>query len=428
MKTAKGSARLFAFVMTVAFATIGLIGCGGGGGGPSGGGGAPEIALNSNAISFGNVVLGQTAERSVMVQNNGTANLEIGAVTSPSAPFSVNAAKSTCPNQAVAPGDSCSVVVNFTPASQDAYSGSFVLPSNSSDQTISLSGNGRGLNVTINKVDTTNLSAISIIVSVTDGNNDPFPLDLAADPFTLYENNNNRAIVSVNKTSTPVSAALDLDYSLSVAGIQADIEASAKSFLGYLDASAPDPDEAAVIKFAAATQVMIGFTPVSNLAPLQNAIDAPYTGEINATRLYDAVYESVNLLSLRPNERLCALVVSDGIDIINESVASTRSLDELIAHAQANEAFIFTIGLQDPGGDPINAAVMQRMAVETGGQYFEAQDSTQLDPIYQQISDILSNQYEIIFAAGQAGGTTNDLKVVAISGTLIGDDTERVAY
>jgi hypothetical protein len=103
-------------------------------------------------------------------------------------------------------------------------------------------------------------------------------------------------------------------------------------------------------------------------------------------------------------------------------------LDELIAHAQANEAFIFTIGLQDPGGDPINAAVMQRMAVETGGQYFEAADSTELEPIYLQISEILSNQYEIIFAAGQADGTTNDLKVVASSGTLLGDDTERVSY
>jgi Ca-activated chloride channel family protein len=426
MKTAKGSARLFAFVMTVAFATIGLIGCGGGGGGPSGGGGAPEIALNSNAISFGNVVLGQTAERSVTVQNNGTANLVIGAVTSPSAPFSVNAAKSTCPNQAVAPGDSCSVVVNFTPASQDAYSGSFVIPSNSSDQTISLSGNGRGLNVTINKVDTTNLSAIRIIVSVTDGNNDPFPLDLGADPFTIYENNNNRVISSVNKTSTPVSAALDLDYSLSVAGIQDDIEASAKAFLDYLKAS----DEVAVVKFAAITQEKIGFTTLSsptNIQAVEAAIDDPYTGEKNATRLYDAVYESVDMLSLR-NDRLCALVVSDGIDIINESVASTRSLDELIAHAQANEAFIFTIGLQDPGGDPINAAVMQRMAVETGGQYFEAADSTELEPIYLQISEILSNQYEIIFAAGQADGTTNDLKVVASSGTLLGDDTERVSY
>jgi hypothetical protein len=51
-----------------------------------------------------------------------------------------------------------------------------------------------------------------------------------------------------------------------------------------------------------------------------------------------------------------------------------------------------------------------------------------LGAIYDQISLILTNQYEITFTTAKAVGTTNSLGVVATKEALVGDDTESVVY
>lgn len=428
MRMAKRSVRFY-MLTALLCAAIAFIGCGGGGGGSSDGGddGVPVIGLSSYTIAFGNVVVGQTAERSVTVQNIGTANLNIGAITPPTAPFSIVAGKSTCSNQIVAPGGSCSLVVGFTPNSQgDNQLGSLIIPSNDSNETIAFSGNGKGLNVAINRVDTSDLSNIKLIVSVTDSSNNPVTTLDELD-FSVLVNGNGQPIISVLPASTEISAALDLDSSDSMEEAEDYIEAAAQSFLDYLNLT----DRAAVIRFADNSQLMIDFTPISGKQAIRDAIDPSlYVGLGNATILYDAVYETVDRLLAEGNRRLCTLVLSDGNDLRGEGLASTRSLDEVIAHAQESGVFIFTIGLQGSYMDPINTAVMQRMAAETGGQYFEAPDWAALEPIYQKISVILSNQYEIVYTptTPAADGTAKILKVIATDGALSGDDSESVTY
>jgi VWFA-related protein len=332
----------------------------------------------------------------------------------------------------VAPSGSCSVKVRFKPTviSTVAYTDSFDISSNDLDQpslTVSVSGDARGLNVAINKVDTSAVLAtgglVRLLVSVTDGNNNPIN-GLGIADFSLSEGGLSQLITGINNAISPVSASLVLDYSYSVLSVQDDIEESAKLFLRTLNVVS---DEAGVIKFASEVREAIGFTPISNITALDNAIDAPYTDPTNATKLFDAVVLATDKLMVRPvDNRRCAIVVSDGEDIINSGPASTADLEDVIADALDNKVFIFTIGL----GNPIITDVLQPMAARTGGQYFETPDSTELNTIYAQITQILNGQYEITFTTAKADGSLNSLRVLATQPVtlLTGEDTESVTY
>ena len=428
MKMAKMPAHFYLLVAVVV-ATVAAIGCGGGGGGPSGGSGSsgnPEISLSPDSISFGNVVVGQSADRSVDIQNVGTTNLVIGAAAASPAQFSVVAGKDTCSNQTILPNEYCSLVVRFTPSvpAADPVAGSLVIPSNAPDETIALSGYGKGLNVTINWVDTSEVGAtgtVRMIVSVTDGSNNP--VSLADSDFKVYEGSATMLPIDVKSPpGTSVSAVLDLDYSYSVSAVQDAVRESAKGFINQLGAWGVS-DEAAVIKFAVDLDFAADFTNDKNY--LIEKIDLPYTGDPLGTRVYDAVYESIIMLASRVNERRCAIVVSDGEDISFSGAGSDKTLDEVIANASDNGVLLFTIGF----GNPIITQVMQRMAVETGGLYFEAPDGPGLDVVYTQISAILNSQYLITFITSQAAGTTNSLKVVVDNGGgATGDATKSVVY
>jgi VWFA-related protein len=429
--------RFVQVLLALALAAFAFIGCGGGGGGDSssGGGssGSPEITLSDDQLSFGNVVANAVglrfADRSVQVTNTGTADLVVGQIVQAdlAPPFSFFA--DNCSGISLAPNASCSVFVRFAPTNpvQAVYSDSFSIPSKDADEpslTVNVTGNGQGLNVTINKVDTSGHPTIRMVVSVTDGNNAPVT-GLLKGNFSVFEGGSPITIADpTTPIPTAVSVALDLDFSESIASVLTDIKNSAKGFLTKLTNPV---DEASVIKFAREVREAIGFTPVlNNLPSFNTAIDAPYTDPTNATKFFDAVYLSVDNLSLRANDRLAALVVSDGLDFDGLTLlpASTADLEDVIANAQAKQVFIFTIGL----GADIKTEVLQRMAVETGGQYFGTPDSAGLEAIYDQIFQILTNQYEITFTTIRPVGTTNSLRVVATDAPLTGDATASLVY
>lgn len=114
---------------------------------------APRIEVTDNVppandliVPFGDVTELSTATQTVMVGNNGNADLILGtvAVANPvAAPFAVT--NDNCSGQTVAPSANCTFEVTFTPGSTGAFSDTFDIPSNDSATptvTVSLSGNG----------------------------------------------------------------------------------------------------------------------------------------------------------------------------------------------------------------------------------------------------------------------------------------------
>jgi hypothetical protein len=120
-------------------------------------GGVPPIPttnVNPTALDFGNQLVGATsAAQTVTVTNTGSVNLNVGAL-SPSGQFALTA--DNCSNATVAPGNSCTFGVTFTPLSLGPKTGTVTIPSNSASNpdSVALSGNGvsipAGTNLLIN--------------------------------------------------------------------------------------------------------------------------------------------------------------------------------------------------------------------------------------------------------------------------------------
>jgi hypothetical protein len=88
----------------------------------------PYIDVNPLSIDFGNVSGGSTSDQTVTVTNVGSADLILGTIGSPSAPFSI--AGGTCTNsQTLAPSGSCSLIIRFAPTTSGAFTSSFSIPS-----------------------------------------------------------------------------------------------------------------------------------------------------------------------------------------------------------------------------------------------------------------------------------------------------------
>jgi hypothetical protein len=162
----------------------------------------------------------------------------------------------------------------------------------------------------LKKVDTSGYKEIKLIVSVTGLNHEPVT-DLVEQDFSIYEEGEFLSIVSLdNAVVRPVLAAVSLDYSGSIIDFKNEIEGATKVFLQTLNLF---PDEAAVIKFIGEVQVMQEFT--TNFGDLEAAVEAPYTRLGVGTILYDAAYESVNIVSRRlttdPGFRGAVILLSD---------------------------------------------------------------------------------------------------------------------
>ena len=106
--------------------------------------GIPDITVAPTTVGFGNVLIGNSVQETISVQNDGASDLTLGTIGTPSAPFS--RIGGTCTSgQTLSPGGSCSVVVAFSPTLKGSFASSFAVPSNDPDETsvsVSLSGVG----------------------------------------------------------------------------------------------------------------------------------------------------------------------------------------------------------------------------------------------------------------------------------------------
>jgi len=103
----------------------------------------PDITVTPTSINFGNVNVGSSSDRSVMAKNDGNADLLIGAITNPVAPFSK--VLDNCSNQTLIPGATCIITYRFSPIIEGNFLGNSNIPSNDPDEnpvTVTLIGSG----------------------------------------------------------------------------------------------------------------------------------------------------------------------------------------------------------------------------------------------------------------------------------------------
>ena len=214
----------------------------------------------------------------------------------------------------------------------------------------------------------------------------------------------------------PLSVALAIDQSGSIVnngGTDPNDEriTQAKAFVLRLTAM----DEVEVLRFQGSSVSLVqGFT--GDKAALTAALDSLKTGEGGGTPLYDAIVRAVNDVAPKEGRTRVAIVLTDGRD--NDSNAS---VDAAIAAARNAGVPVFTIGLGDPN-DPasLDKAVLQRISDQTGGRFLFAQDPNALAGVFDALTDLLADSYQLRCALSfdppltAAGAYT-------LSGTVVAD-------
>ncbi|MBL0176363.1 MAG: VWA domain-containing protein [Ignavibacteria bacterium] len=177
-----------------------------------------------------------------------------------------------------------------------------------------------------------------------------------------------------------ISAALVFDASGSMAGSNnVGARAGGNAFVDIMDGVS---DEAAIIWFTSMVTVAQGMTVWKDL--LHNAIKTlPASG---ATAVWDGCYFGLlELINNGVNPARAVVVMTDGGDN-----SSSRNPDEIIALASRNRIRVFCIGL----GGSVDSILLQKIADQTGGRYYETPSAGNLPVIYQEISTILYQGFQ----------------------------------
>ncbi len=136
-------------------------------------------------------------------------------------------------------------------------------------------------------------------------------------------------------------------------------------------------DECAIITFGRGIVLAQDFT--TDKVRLKNELDR--MSAFNGTPLFDASYEACGVLQPRSGNRH-AVIITDG-----EDTQSGHVVEEVIALANQVNARLHTIAFDI---SPEYQAVMEQMAVETGGVFFSVARPSELTAVYEKIADIIT--------------------------------------
>jgi Ca-activated chloride channel family protein len=229
---------------------------------------------------------------------------------------------------------------------------------------------------------------VNIFVTVTDSHGTPLA-SLAKENFQLKENGKDQKIAVFSRESAlPLSIALSIDTSLST---RKDLPLELASARKFAQTILRPQDGLAVYKFSEEVDLMVPFT--ADLKKIDAGIDRIRNG--SATALYDAVFLGAQALSKRQGRKVM-VVITDGGDTVSQV-----DYKEALRAAQEAEAIIYSIIIvpieASAGRDTGGEHALIQISEDTGGKYYYATSTPQLDDAFRKISDELRTQYLLAY-------------------------------
>lgn len=182
---------------------------------------------------------------------------------------------------------------------------------------------------------------------------------------------------------TPVDVVLILDRSGSMLGSKIrDAKEAAKIFLDYMD----EEDRAGLVYYNyRISSVNLTYMNATNKEALKRAIDAAKAQ--GATDIYDAILTANQLLlsSPRAEAPMVEVLLTDGLHNFPTELPDSE-FEALAQDCKRKGIMIYTVGL----GADVNERVLRLMAETTGGDYYFAAKSEELEAIYREIAMKLS--------------------------------------
>jgi len=251
--------------------------------------------------------------------------------------------------------------------------------------------------IRITQVDTSKFPQVTVYVSVTDANGQPFGVD----PSSIQISENGQAMKTT--TANGIGGAtntkglgklttmlvIDISGSMSKANKLDQAKAAAKA---YVDQMRPG-DQAGLIAFD--THVEVNQPVTDDHQTLIKTIDSLQPG--SDTAMFDATMKAEQDMA-SVNGRKAILLLTDGMD--NRSKNNT---DAVINAIGPSGLTISTIGLGNPQDakslQGIDETTLQSLAQRAGGIYSFEPDPSQLASLFQQYGTALQNEYALTYTS-----------------------------
>jgi len=294
----------------------------------------------------------------------------------------------------------------------------------------------------------TDVKVVNVLVTVRNGKGE-IVRDLMKGDFALEEDMHPESIrYFARETDLPLTLGLLVDVSQSQRRVLGDERRASTAFLNQV--LREDKDRAFLIQFERDVELVKDLTSSrKDLEAGVNSLDAPELkrpGDDSGSRsgggrrgggrggggtsLYDAVYLASDEVLKKQAGRKAVIVLSDGVDH-----TSKTTLTGAIESAQRADTVVYSILFADEqeprgggfgpvfggggmgrgggrhGGNrmpqesrPDGKKVLERLAKETGGTFFEVSKKHPLEDIFKQIDEELRSQYSLGYTP-EAGGS-----------------------
>ena len=253
------------------------------------------------------------------------------------------------------------------------------------------------------------VNLVNVFVTVTNAQGAPVG-GLTKENFILKEDDHEQKIAVFDKESAvPLSIALALDTSLST---RRDLPLEQQSAKRFAHAILRPVDALSVYAFSEDVhEATHGFT--SELKRIDEGIDHIRVGA--ATALYDAIYLASRALDRRKGRKVIVLI-TDGGDTI-----SKVDYKQAVRSAEEAEAIVYSIIIvpieASAGRETGGEHALIQLSEDTGGKYYYATATGQLDDAFRKISDELRTQYLLAYYPSQRSSFSEFRRIeVKVSG------------
>jgi Ca-activated chloride channel family protein len=249
----------------------------------------------------------------------------------------------------------------------------------------------------------TEVEVVNVICTVRKKNR--YITDLKREDFEIFEDKTKQNIeyfaFESGEDAQSLNIVLLVDTSGSVKDKLRFEQLAADAFLE--ETLRPKKDLAAVVQFDSEINLVQDFT--YDLKTLENSIEGVRAG--GATKLYDAIFVSVDDLLRHEVGRKLLVILSDGAD-----TQSLMKSDDAIRMAQKHDVMIFGIGVQG-GRARSDFGTLKKFAERTGGLFFNSKVSLEeLRKAFSAINQAIKNQYSLGYiSTNRSGGEFREIKV-----------------
>ena len=244
---------------------------------------------------------------------------------------------------------------------------------------------------------------VDLYVTVTDADGRLVP-GLAQEDFTILDEDQPQEIILFENEVQPITVVVMLDSSISTTNVMHLIMGGAEQFLIRM---LPD-DRARVGAFNDKIEVLPEEF-IGDRDTLIKALDELDFG--NETRLFDAIAASLDALQGTEGRKV-VLVLTDGQDSSSET-----GWRDVLEQAIDGDVMIYSIGLEVEYFDGLRNrrtspdSSLRRLAEETGGGYFELEETDELGSTFTRVSQELHSQYILGFAPSVRDGKVHSLDI-----------------